>query len=91
MNHMAIKLVLNNYSSGTMVCMGRVSGNWMSWVNISNKKLVDRAIRLIAELGNLEYADACLALFESVEEMEKIDWTGKEKPSVVQYTLKRLS
>ena len=91
LNHMAIKLVLNNYSSGTMVCMGRVSGNWMSWVNISNKKLVDRAIRLIAELGELEYADACLALFESVEEMEKIDWTGKEKPSVVQYTLKRLS
>ena len=91
LNHMAIKLALNNFSSGTMVRMGRISGNWMSWVNISNKKLVDRAIRLIAELGDLEYPAACLALFESVEEMEKIDWTGKEKPSVVQYTLKRLN
>ncbi len=91
LNHMAIKLVLNNFSSGTMVCMGRISGNWMSWVSISNKKLVDRAIRLISELGELDYPAACLALFESVDELDQIDWTGKEKPSVVQYTLKRLS
>ena len=90
LNHMAIKLALNNFSSGTMVCMGRITGNWMSWVNISNKKLIDRAIRLIAELGELEYPDACLELFQSVDELEKQDWTGKERPSVVQYTLNRL-
>ena len=52
MHHMAVKLALNTISTGTMVKLGRVAGNWMSWVDISNKKLVDRAIRLISELAN---------------------------------------
>ena len=38
MEHMAVKLVLNTISTGTMVLMGRVTGNWMSWVEVSNKK-----------------------------------------------------
>lgn len=37
--HLAFKLVLNTISTATMVLMGRVTGNWMSWVDVSNKKL----------------------------------------------------
>ena len=69
MHHMAVKLALNTISTGTMVKLGRVAGNWMSYVDISNKKLVDRAIRLIAELGRLEYADAAERVFQAMEEV----------------------
>lgn len=90
MNHMALKLALNTISTGTMARLGRVAGNWMSWVSISNKKLIDRAIRLVSELGGVPYREACLALFETAAEMESEDWSGREKPSPVQLTLARL-
>lgn len=90
MHHMAVKLALNTISTGTMVKLGRVAGNWMSYVDISNKKLVDRAIRLISELGKLPYEEACYALFDAVEAMAREDWSNREKPSPVQYTLARI-
>ena len=65
--HLAVKLFWNTISTGTMVCMGRVAGNWMSCVAISNKKLIDRAIRLISELGKVDYHTACMELFRTVE------------------------
>jgi len=90
MDHMAVKLVLNTVSTGTMVLMGRVTGNWMSWVEVSNKKLRDRGIRLISEICGLSYKDACYELHEAMEELETIDQTAKEKLSPVQYTIKRI-
>lgn len=65
---LAVKLQWNTISTGTMVKMGRVSGNWMSFVAISNKKLIDRAIRLISELGKVDYHTACVELFRTVAE-----------------------
>ena len=64
MNHMTLKLALNTVSTGTMVKLGRVTGNWMSYVSISNKKLIDRAIRLVAELSGRSYEESCRALFD---------------------------
>ncbi|MCQ2377586.1 MAG: hypothetical protein MJ016_00035 [Victivallaceae bacterium] len=89
MDHLAVKLVLNTISTGTMVKFGRVAGNWMSWVNVSNKKLIDRAIRLISDLGKVDYEYAWRALFESIEEMAALP-ASQEKPSPVQYTLRKL-
>ena len=89
MDHMAIKLVLNTVSTGTMILMGRVTSNWMSWVEVSNKKLRDRGIRLISELCGVSYKEACYALHETLEEMKKLDFTNQEKPSPVQYTIKK--
>jgi len=91
MGHMAVKLFLNTVSTGTMVLMGRVTSNWMSWVEVSNKKLRDRGIRLIAELCGISYEDSCYALHESLEEMKTIDFSGKEKPSPVQFTIKKIN
>jgi len=88
--HLAVKLVMNTVSTITMVRMGRIKSNWMSWVETSNKKLIDRSTRLISELSGLSYKDACRELFVSIGEIEKTDWSGREKPSPVQYTLSRL-
>ncbi len=88
--HLAVKLVMNTISTLTMVRMGRVKNNWMSWVETSNKKLIDRATRLIAELSGLSYENACRELFISMEEIDIADWKGKQKPSPVQHTLSRL-
>jgi N-acetylmuramic acid 6-phosphate etherase len=91
MDHMKVKLVMNTASTGTMVCMGKVKSNWMSFVSMSNKKLIDRCIRLISELAEISYEDACFALHQSIVELEQIDFSGKEEPSPVQYTLEALA
>lgn len=88
MEHMAVKLVLNTISTGVMTKNGRVSGNWMSYVALSNKKLIDRGIRLLAELGSLSYENAALKIFEAMEECTV--QPGEERPSAVQYALKKL-
>ena len=88
--HLAVKLAFNCLSTGTMTAMGRVAGNWMSWVSISNKKLIDRGIRLISELGGVAYEEAAERLFAADEWVQSQDWTGKEEPCAVQVALKWL-
>lgn len=88
--HMAVKLVLNNISTGTMVVLGRVTGNWMSWVDCTNKKLMDRGARLVSEIGKLSYEESCERLFEALEIIAETTAPGAEKQSAVQYVLERL-
>ena len=90
MKHMAVKLVLNTISTGTMAVLGRITGNWMSWVDTTNKKLIDRATRLIAEIGGLDYRTACIRVFEAMESIAKLP-PSSEKVSAVQYALKELA
>lgn len=90
MQRLAAKLVLNTLSTGTMTRLGRVKSNWMSWVETSNKKLIDRSIRLVKELADVDYKKACYELFKSFEELESTDFAGKEKPSPAQYTIRRI-
>ena len=45
----AQKMILNMLSTGGMVRIGRVRGNYMAYMVPSNKKLVDRAIRIICD------------------------------------------
>ena len=88
--HLAVKLAFNCLSTGTMASMGRVAGNWMSWVSISNKKLIDRGIRLLVELGGVSYEEAAQRIFAAEEWVQSQDWTGKEEPCAVQVALERL-
>ncbi|OQA85415.1 MAG: N-acetylmuramic acid 6-phosphate etherase [Lentisphaerae bacterium ADurb.Bin242] len=90
MEHMAVKLVLNTVSTGVMAVLGRVTGNWMSWVDVTNKKLMDRGIRLISEIGGLDYKESCIRLFEAVEELESSHVASDEKVSAVQFVLKKM-
>ena len=90
MSHMAVKLVLNTASTGIMAVLGRVTGNWMSYVDVSNKKLIDRATRLISEIGNMDYEQACIMLFEAIEELAESTAASDEKVSTVQYVLNKI-
>ena len=60
--HLALKLILNTVSTATMARMGRINGNFMVQVDPTNKKLVDRGIRIIAALSQLPYDEACREL-----------------------------
>jgi len=65
--HLFIKLFFNTVSTGTMVRLGRVKGNWMTFVSASNKKLIDRAIRLVADQAKVSYETAADAIFAARE------------------------
>jgi N-acetylmuramic acid 6-phosphate (MurNAc-6-P) etherase len=73
-----------------MAASGRVAGNWMSWVSISNKKLIDRGIRLLVELGGVGYEESAQLIFAAEEWVQSQDWTGREEPCAVQVALERL-
>ena len=88
--HLAVKLAFNCLSTGTMAAMGRIAGNWMSWVSMSNKKLIDRNIRLVVELGRIDYVTAAETVFAAQEWIASQDWANVEEPSPVQVALKWL-
>lgn len=54
----ATKLVLNMLSTGLMIRLGYTYGNLMVNVQPKNEKLVDRAIRIVAEATGVERAEA---------------------------------
>jgi N-acetylmuramic acid 6-phosphate etherase len=88
--HLAIKLILNTLSTATMVRMGRVIGNAMVWVSPSNKKLIDRGCRLIAQETGCTYEHACEVLHESIEELAEGSKRGEEIPSPVAVAIEKI-
>ena len=54
----AEKLVLNMISTVTMIQLGRVKGNKMVNMQLTNAKLIDRGIRMIMEETKMEYTRA---------------------------------
>jgi N-acetylmuramic acid 6-phosphate etherase len=61
----ATKLVLNMLSTGTMVKLGYVYGNLMVNVQPKNKKLVERAVRIIQQATGIEREQAEALFTES--------------------------
>lgn len=66
----AQKMVLNMITTSTMIKLGRVKGNRMVNMQLTNQKLVDRGTRMIIEELNLPYDQAknLLLLHGSVKE-----------------------
>jgi N-acetylmuramic acid 6-phosphate etherase len=89
-HHLAIKLVLNTISTATMVRMGRVMGNAMIWLSPSNKKLIDRGSRLISQVTKCSYDEACIALHQTMEEVESRSQRAEEVPSPVALAIERI-
>lgn len=58
----ATKVALNIISTGSMVRLGKVKGNLMIDVNVSNVKLRDRAIRLVQHVRGCSYEEASAVL-----------------------------
>jgi N-acetylmuramic acid 6-phosphate etherase len=54
----AQKLVLNMISTATMIQLGRVKGNKMVDMQLSNNKLVDRGVKMIMEEIKVDYVTA---------------------------------
>ncbi|WP_017327645.1 N-acetylmuramic acid 6-phosphate etherase [Synechococcus sp. PCC 7336] len=77
----ATKLVLNAISTGVMVQLGKVYGNLMVDVAVTNAKLRDRAIRILTTLTDCDRPEA-EALLESAELQVKpallMYWSGCE-------------
>lgn len=65
--HLAVKLVMNTLSTVCMARLGRLTSNFMTWVSLSNKKLVDRSVRLIAQECGISYEQAVLELYYTEE------------------------
>ena len=74
--HLILKLVLNAHSTLVMGRLGRLAGNVMTYVNATNRKLIDRAIRYSSMLLESEYGlrpdyeSVARALFEVRESLE---------------------
>ncbi len=58
----AQKLVLNMISTATMIQLGKVKGNKMVDMQLSNNKLFDRGVKMIMEEINIEYKLASVLL-----------------------------
>jgi N-acetylmuramic acid 6-phosphate etherase len=73
------KLALNIISTGTMVRLGKVYGNRMVDVSVTNNKLYDRALRILRDLTELD-REAAAALLEQSGRRVKLallmHWTG---------------
>lgn len=75
----ATKLALNLISTGVMVQLGKVYGNRMIDVAVTNTKLHDRALRILQDLTGLERPDAADLLERSDRRVKLallMHWTG---------------
>lgn len=61
--HLCLKLMLNVLSTGVMARMGRIHGNWMTCLAMSNKKLIDRSARIVSDQCGISYETALEELF----------------------------
>ncbi len=70
----AQKLVLNMISTAVMIQLGRVKGNRMVDMQLSNKKLVDRGVKMIMEMLQINYQEAERLLNEHGSVRKVIDF-----------------
>ena len=88
--HLSLKLILNTVSTATMCRLDRVWGNAMVWVSPSNKKLVDRGCRLIAQCTGCTYEQACEQLFRALAQVKAQQETGREVSSPVALAIEEI-
>ena len=73
------KMALNILSTGVMVKLGKVYGNRMIDVSVTNSKLYDRALRILEELTELSRQEAAQLLDRSGKRVKLallMHWTG---------------
>lgn len=84
--HIGMKMILNAISTSTAALFGRISGNYMTYLDMSNKKLIDRGSRIISELCKVDYETA---LKELLYQYLKIKENG-ENASPAQRAIQKL-
>jgi N-acetylmuramic acid 6-phosphate etherase len=73
------KMALNIISTGAMVRYGKVYGNRMIDVAVTNDKLHDRALRIVSDLTSLNRQEAEELLIKSQKKVKLallMHWTG---------------
>ncbi len=81
------KMALNILSTGVMVKLGKVYGNRMVDVSVTNKKLQDRALRILEDLTGLSRKDAGFLLEKSGRSVKLaliMHWTHLNKQEAQQ-------
>ncbi len=74
------KMALNILSTGSMVRLGKVYGNRMVDVAVTNIKLHDRALRILSDLTGLDRSDSDELLKQSGQSVKlalAMHWSGK--------------
>ncbi len=66
----AQKMILNMLTTGSMIKIGKTYENFMIDLKAVNEKLKDRAIRIVAQIAEVQHSDALAALL-------KCDWEIK--------------
>lgn len=78
------KMALNIISTGVMIRLGKVYGNRMIDVSVTNNKLQDRALRIIEDLTDLNRREAANLLEKSQNKVKLallMHWTNKDQES----------
>lgn len=76
------KMALNIISTGVMIRLGKVYGNRMIDVSVTNNKLYDRALRIIGDLTDLNREEAANLLKRSNNKVKLallMHWTGEDQ------------
>jgi len=75
----AQKLVLNMLSTAVMIRLGRVKGNKMVDMQLSNNKLIDRGTHMVMDETGLDAAAAAKLLKEFGSVRKAVEGTGKNR------------
>ena len=75
----AQKLILNMISTSLMIKLGRVKGNKMVDMALSNSKLIDRGVRFVSDELNIGYSEAEKLLNKSNSVREAIEKYKKKE------------
>jgi N-acetylmuramic acid 6-phosphate etherase len=73
----AQKLILNMISTSVMIKLGRVKGNRMVDMQLSNNKLVDRGTRMVMDALDVDYAEANALLRKHGSVRKAVEEGGK--------------
>jgi len=66
----AQKMILNMLSTGAMIKIGKTYENFMIDLKASNEKLKERAIKIVSQIAEVNYADALSTLMKSSWEIK---------------------
>ena len=75
----AQKLILNMISTSLMIKLGRIKGNKMVDMALSNSKLIDRGVRFVSDELNIGYSEADKLLKQSNSVREAIEKYKKKE------------
>ena len=78
-----LKMILNMLSTTVMALLGRIEGNFMTYVTPTNKKLIDRATRLVSSVAEISYDDANRYVFVVLEQTKELRKKDVGIPAVV--------